>query len=68
MARDSSSTDTVDVPFLFVPDGETPSADWLAAHPGAIRVPATFVSRDPAKRTRGGAPLADDRERPTLAG
>lgn len=33
------------VPFLFVPKGQTPPADWLWAHPGAIRIPATVTLR-----------------------
>ena len=32
-------------PFLFVPHGETPPADWLARHPGWISFPATLVPR-----------------------
>jgi hypothetical protein len=34
------------VPFIFVPYGQEPPADWLAAHPGWVRIPATFVPRD----------------------
>ncbi len=33
------------VPFLFVPKGKTPPEDWLWAHPGAIRIPATVTLR-----------------------
>lgn len=33
------------VPFLFVPHGQTPPADWLARHPGWISFPATLVPR-----------------------
>ena len=33
------------VPFLFVPACQTPPEDWLWAHPGAIRIPATVTLR-----------------------
>ncbi len=33
------------VPFIFVPHGSPPPLDWMAEHPGALTVPATFVPR-----------------------
>ncbi len=33
------------VPFVFVPHGDVPPADWLAEHPGWVKIPATFVPR-----------------------
>lgn len=47
MAADDhhQSSDVLVVPFLFVPDGHMPPADWLSRHPGAIRMRATLVPR-----------------------
>ena len=41
----ASHGDELTVPFLFVPEGQSPPEDWLQAHPGAIRIPATVVLR-----------------------
>ena len=41
----ASHGDELIVPFLFVPEGQSPPEDWLQAHPGAIRIPATLVLR-----------------------
>lgn len=35
--------DTIRIPFIFVPHGHPPPADWLRDHPEAFRVPATMV-------------------------
>ncbi len=51
-----SDDETVRVPFLFVPHGEMPSAAWLAGHPDAVKIPASFVPRGSGRVTRGGAP------------
>src|SRR5580704_16399993 len=32
---------------MFVPRGCEPTPEWLSAHPGAIRIPAVMVPRDP---------------------
>ena len=41
----ASHGDELIVPFLFVPEGQSPPEDWRQAHPGAIRIPATLVLR-----------------------
>lgn len=41
-------------PFLFVPHGESPSADWLARHPGWISFSATMVPRGEDDRSGEG--------------
>lgn len=33
------------VPFIFVPHGAPPPLEWMAAHPGYVTLPATFVPR-----------------------
>jgi len=42
------SHDTLVVPFIFVPHGDPVPHEWLARHSDPIRVPATFVRRQPA--------------------
>ena len=51
-------TGELTVPFLFVPEGQSTSEDWLQAHPGAIRVPATAVFRQDGSLT--GVTLAQN--------
>ena len=36
------------LPFIFVPKGGEVAVEWLAAHPGAMRIPATMVPRGSA--------------------
>jgi hypothetical protein len=40
-----NSSDLLRVPFNFVPKGDPDPVEWLALHPGAIRIPARFVPR-----------------------
>ena len=44
---------TLVVPFIFVPHGHPPPLEWMAAHPGWIRVSATLVPREPARGENG---------------
>jgi len=37
--------DDLVVPFIFVPTGDPDPTEWLAQHPGAIKIPAVFVPR-----------------------
>lgn len=46
------------LPFIFVPHGAPPPLDWIAEHPGAVTVPATFLPRPP--QTRSGMCEAGD--------
>ena len=39
--------DEVSAPFIFVPHGAPLPTEWLARHPGAIRIPAIFVPHRP---------------------
>jgi hypothetical protein len=47
------TVDTLVVPFIFVPHGDPPPLEWMAAHPDWIRVAATFVPRAPARGESG---------------
>ena len=42
------------LPFLFVPEGEEPSPEWLAEHPGWVKVPAHFVPHETGSGSRQG--------------
>ncbi len=37
------------LPFVFVPQGATPPADWLAAHPHYLRLPAQLRLNEAAE-------------------
>ena len=50
---DPNDPNTLVVPFVFVPRGHPPPTEWLAAHPGWIRFPATMIPRDPAAGESG---------------
>lgn len=43
-------SDTLVVPFIFVPHGAPEPREWLAQHPGAVRIPARFVPRQASNR------------------
>jgi len=51
MAGQAEKTGDLVMPFVFVPSGGAPPAEWLAAHPGWVRIPARMVPRAAA----GGA-------------
>jgi len=48
MAEWNEGPDDLVVPFIFVPKGSPEPKEWLAQHPGAIRIPATLVPRTSA--------------------
>jgi hypothetical protein len=50
---DPNDQNTLAVPFIFVSHGSAPPAEWLNAHPGWIRIPATLIPRDPADGESG---------------
>jgi hypothetical protein len=42
---DPDDSNTIRIPFIFVPHGHPLPTEWLRDHPGAFRVPAVFVPR-----------------------
>jgi hypothetical protein len=50
--RADKSGDLV-MPFVFVPKGDAPPAEWMAAHPGWVRIPARMVPRNTAGAAAG---------------
>jgi hypothetical protein len=44
---DPNDPNTLTVPFIFVRHGDPWPTEWLREHPGAVRIPATFVPRPP---------------------
>ncbi|MDR3719833.1 MAG: glucosaminidase domain-containing protein [Bryobacteraceae bacterium] len=52
--RDAGPDELV-LPMIFVPKGDAPPSDWIAAHPDYARLPATRVPRGEGRPPRGGA-------------
>jgi hypothetical protein len=50
---DPDDPNTLVVPFIFVPQGDPLPLAWMREHPDWIRVPATFVPREPAAGESG---------------
>jgi len=50
---DPNGPNTLVVPFMFVPHGSEPTPEWLREHPGAIRIPAVMMPRDPQSGENG---------------
>lgn len=50
---DPNDPNTLVVPFIFVPHGSPLPVEWLDAHPGWVRFPATMVSRGPVAKESG---------------
>jgi hypothetical protein len=48
--------DDLRIPFIFVPRGAPMPREWMAAHPGWVKIPATFVPR----RTQGAGEFRVD--------
>ncbi len=55
MAGQADKSGDLVMPFLFVPSGGAPPSDWLAAHPGWVRIPARLVPRAAAGAAAGAA-------------
>ena len=47
MSGRRGSSDELEVAFLFVPRGDPEPTEWMAAHPGWVKFPATMVPRAP---------------------
>jgi len=50
---DPDDPNTLVLPFIFVPHADPWPTEWLREHPGAARIPATFVPRAPAAGESG---------------
>ena len=55
---EATNRDDLDAPFLFVPRGDPLPTDWMARHPGWIKVPATMVPRGSQSPSRAPSPGA----------
>lgn len=50
--------DDLETPFIFVPHGDPEPVEWMARHPGYVKIPATFVPHPPAPRPLPPVPAA----------
>lgn len=53
MADDKPGSSDLKAAFVFVKHGDPPPTEWMAAHPGWVKFPATLVPR-PAENARPG--------------
>ncbi|MGH7152627.1 MAG: hypothetical protein ACREF3_01760, partial [Acetobacteraceae bacterium] len=53
---DRDGSDTLRVPFVFIPEGASQPTAWLIEHPNHIRVPAMFVPAKQSPRIGAQAP------------
>jgi hypothetical protein len=49
--------------FIFVKHGDPPPLDWMAAHPGWIKIPAVMIPRESPHHPANGAPTPNFRKR-----
>ena len=61
-------SDELYVPFLFVPHGDPEPSDWMAAHPGWIRLPAVMMPRStgPESEPAAQGDSSIEQERPGM--
>ena len=55
---EATNRDDLDTSFLFVPHGDPLPTEWMARHPGWIKVPATMVPRGSQSPSRAPSPGA----------